>query len=456
MNQNPAVVEVLLEGGAKLNAKDKDKQRPLHLAAKRNGNPDVVKILLKAGADLQATDKDKWIPLHFAALNKNAAVPEVLLTASANPKKLLKKRTKDGFMPLHYAVAYNENPSVVELLLDAGADLKATDKRFLSRDIFYLWTPLHYAARNNNNPAVLKELLDAGADPNGRSIHGTALHLAAVNTDSPAILKVLLDAGANLESKWKGLGNHERPLHLASKHARNPAVLKFLLNAGADLHASDKDKRTPIHYAALNKNPEITRVLLEEGASHSPRDKDSRTPMDIAEEEGNFAVTELLAAAGAERTVTSQSSDEKRGTDWTRLAVGVLGGAAIVHAGKDAPSEVTEQALADWINVMTEKDHSTDAPTSSGAKSPQSQGAPAQDQMQQALLNLENICGEKYRSGFAANDHYRFYCLATFNDYCALKRAPNKEARTKLRASLARNCAVLNGIGAAGKCSYCN
>ncbi len=456
LNRNPDVVEVLLKAGAEIKSKDKKKRRPLHIAAEKNGNPDVVTMLLKAGADLQAKDKDKWMPLHFAAFNKNPAIAKVLLSNVSDPEKSLKKRTKDNFMPLHYAAGFNENPDVIRVLLDAGADLNATDHRRLSlSSIAYMWTPLHYAARNNNNPAVLKVLLDAGADPNRRSIHGTALHLAAVNTDSPAVLKVLLDAGADLEGKWKGLGDHERPLHLAARHARNPAVVRFLLNAGANLHPSDKDKRTPIHYAALNKNPEITRVLLEAGAGHSPRDKDSRTPMDIAEEERNFPVTELLAAAGAERPVTALASDEKKGTDWTKLAVGVLGGAAIVHAGKDSPSEITEQALADWINVMTESDHSSDAPTALDATSPQSQGEPARDQMQQAIQNLERICGEKYRSGFAANDHARFYCLAAFNDHCALKRAQTEEAKGKLRASLAQNCSVLVGQGLSGKCTYC-
>ena len=134
----------------------------------------------------------------------------------------------------------------------------------------------------------------------------------------------------------------------------------------------------------------------------------------------------------------------------------MLGGAAIIHAGKDAPKEVVDQALTDWIQVMAEGESRADSPITSGGPPSQTQGAAAQDQMQQALKYLESVCGEKYRSGFAANDHYRLYCLATFNDYCALKRAPNEEARTKLRASLARNCAVLNGIGAAGKCSYCN
>ena len=75
--------------------------------------------------------------------------------------------------------------------------------------------------------------------------------------------------------------------------------------------------------------------------------------------------------------------------------------------------------------------------------------------MQQALQHMEAVCGERYRTGFAANDHARFYCLAAFGDYCALKRAPNEETRTKLRAGLAQNCGVLRNAGVAGKCSYC-
>ena len=73
-------------------------------------------------------------------------------------------------------------------------------------------------------------------------------------------------------------------------------------------------------------------------------------------------------------------------------------------------------------------------------KPSQSQAAPSGDPMQHALQNMEAVCGERYRSGFAANDHARFYCLAAFGDYCALKQAPNEEARTKLRARLAQNC----------------
>ena len=106
------------------------------------------------------------------------------------------------------------------------------------------------------------------------------------------------------------------------------------------------------------------------------------------------------------------------------------------------------------MNVMAGGDPSGCPPVTSGAPS-QSPAAPKGDPMQQALQNMEAVCGERYRSGFAANDHVRFFRLAAFGDHCALKQAQNEEARAKLRARLAQNCGVLRNAGVAGKCSYC-
>lgn len=130
-----------------------------------------------------------------------------------------------------------------------------------------------------------------------------------------------------------------------------------------------------------------------------------------------------------------------------KTAIALIGGAAITYAGRDVADQEMEGVLNDQpvgnenINpVMT---------------SPQTQGEQGQDPMQQALQNLENVCGEKYQSNFSNDDHYRFYCLAAFNDYCALKRAQSSEAINKLRASLQQNCAILKNVGADSKCPYC-
>ena len=116
---------------------------------------------------------------------------------------------------------------------------------------------------------------------------------------------------------------------------------------------------------------------------------------------------------------------------------------------------VINQGLTDSKDNMTGGESPADNPSNSGTSLLECRGVTRQDKMEQAIGNLESVFGERFRSGFAVNDHAWIYCLAAFNDYCALKRTPNEESRTKLRGRLAQNCGVLRNAGVAGKISYC-
>ena len=162
------------------------------------------------------------------AITEDPVVVEILLDAGG--KKQLKQRSNVGYMPLHYAAAFNNNPDVAKFLIDAGADLEATDKKFFAGYLEFYYTPLHMAAKHNENPAVIVTLLKAGADPNRRSLHGSPLHLAAANAEELAVVKALLDAGADLHAK--DVFNKAMPLHDAAAYNENPAVIEILLKAG--------------------------------------------------------------------------------------------------------------------------------------------------------------------------------------------------------------------------------
>ena len=448
-NENPAAIKAMLNAGAKLKAKDMHKNRPIHVAAMFNQNPDVVSILIKAGADVNAKNRRNWRPLHAAArYNENPGVAELLLQSGAD----VRSRTKYKRTPLHVAATFNKNPGVAKVLIEAGADIMASDKS--NR------TPLHEAVANSENPAVVELLLKAGADASARDDGGfTPLHRAAIFNDNPAVFRLLFDAGANPNAKDD---NDRTPLHRAAS-SKNPAVVELLLEAGADANARNDWGDTPLHRAASsNENPAVVKLLLEAGADANARNNKGSTTLDLSiENNDNPEVARLLTNAGATRTMTVKKTDPEpeQGTDWGKVAVGVLGAAAIAQAGRDAPQDDVDQAIADWARIMAGENPSTGtqvpSDTPSQTQGGQSQTAPTGDPMQQALQNMEAVCGEKFRSGFTANDHARFYCLAAFGDSCALKRAPTEGARTRLRASLARNCGVLTGIGAAGKCSYC-
>ena len=149
-------------------------------------------------------------------------------------------------------------------------------------------TPLHYAAFYTDDPAIIRVLLDAGADVNPQGNDGTPLHAAvAYNTNLaivPAITRVLLDAGADVNAQDL-LGF--TPLHLATFRTRpDPAVIEALLDAGADVNAQeDRYSWTPLHYAArFSRNPAVIEALLEAGADASARDSEGKTPWDYAQE----------------------------------------------------------------------------------------------------------------------------------------------------------------------------
>uniref|UniRef100_A0A8C3HKV3 Ankyrin repeat domain-containing protein n=1 Tax=Chrysemys picta bellii TaxID=8478 RepID=A0A8C3HKV3_CHRPI len=65
-NGHLAIIEYLINKGAKLNVKDKKGRTPLHRAAEK-GQDDAVKVLLQAGAYIYSLDKEAKTPLHLAS-----------------------------------------------------------------------------------------------------------------------------------------------------------------------------------------------------------------------------------------------------------------------------------------------------------------------------------------------------------------------------------------------------
>ena len=55
-----AIINTLIEAGARVNEADRQGHTPLHLAAER-GRGDVIKLLLAHGADTEAVEKVKPI-----------------------------------------------------------------------------------------------------------------------------------------------------------------------------------------------------------------------------------------------------------------------------------------------------------------------------------------------------------------------------------------------------------
>jgi ankyrin repeat protein len=142
-----AVVRLLVEQGADVEARDEDGQTALHRAA-RYGHEAVVRLLVEQGADVEARDEVGWTALHWAARYGHEVVVRLLVERGVD----VGARDEDGWTALHSA-ADNGHEAVVRLLVEQGVDVEARDE--------VGWTALHRAARHGHEALV--QLLQSAA-----------------------------------------------------------------------------------------------------------------------------------------------------------------------------------------------------------------------------------------------------------------------------------------------------
>jgi Ankyrin repeats (3 copies)/Ankyrin repeat len=77
-------VQVLLDHGAAVDARDANERTPL-IWASMGGHGDVIERLLAAGADANAANSGGWTPLHYAAEHDHTESARLLIGGGANP-----------------------------------------------------------------------------------------------------------------------------------------------------------------------------------------------------------------------------------------------------------------------------------------------------------------------------------------------------------------------------------
>ncbi|NIM67382.1 MAG: hypothetical protein GTO55_04440 [Armatimonadetes bacterium] len=278
-----AAVRRLLAKGADPNGLDSEYgQTPLHWAVGA-GNTAVARILLTNGADPNVVSSEyPMTPLDIALVRGHVRATQLLLTHGASISE----------SSLYFAVR-SRDPSVVQLLLDRGADL---NRAYGSK------TPLMQAASWGRSPEIMRLLLAAGAEVNARGGYGkTALHYAVASNRTDSV-RLLLEAGAEVNARDN---EGKTPLDamtglatsLGGESLNEKAAL--LVTYGADVNSLPKDGRTPLIRAVLRRDTKLVKTLLDAGAKVNQAASGGRTALHYASAKGLTDVVRLLLAAGA-------------------------------------------------------------------------------------------------------------------------------------------------------------
>ena len=245
--------------GADLRVKDFRGLSCLHRAVLEQSSVKLLEFCVENGLDVDDADILGFTPLMLAATFGKLNAIHTLIEAGAS---LVATQYK-GWNALNLAV-HEGSDEAAELLFQASKDQGCFVEMVKSKD-YYGYSLLHqlfcveqpfFNKHITHFPAEIVQELLVAPDPTGFGL----LHHAVLAHNLSGV-RFLLQHGADVNMKgWREL----RPLHIAYG-AELESIVLLLETSGANNRLQDRDRRTPLDYAALlAADPSFWKVMKEE------------------------------------------------------------------------------------------------------------------------------------------------------------------------------------------------
>jgi ankyrin repeat protein len=212
----------------------------------------------------------------------------------------------DGSTPLQWAV-YHDDAAQVRKLLDAGADVGATN--------VYGVNAMQLAGETANT-SIIQMLLKAGADVESPNAEGQTALMSVARTGNVEAAALLIKRGADVNAA-ENFGGQTALMWAAARH--HPEMVELLAGNGADVNARaivrnferhiTQEQRyknthtgglTPLLYAIRENCGACVEVLMKHGADILLPDPDGIAPLTIAMMNHNWDIAKHLVEAGAD------------------------------------------------------------------------------------------------------------------------------------------------------------
>lgn len=334
------IVQLLLDSGAQVDSRDESKHTPLlRISAIPETNLNsraILELLVQRGAQINATNLDGDGLAHLLARSSHDCADLIPPFVDLGGQLDLLDFTK--YTPHHVAAELGKE-SILSALIERQSNV-------LTWDNIYGEAPIEVAARGGHIRIVYEVLKpkvpETGPWANRMQRIEEALVDLAITGDDAGMMRTLKESGAQVvpppgTSSQSGAKNAFSSAVLLNKKE----VLKYLLGAGCSYHGSELDDgagsgRTLLQAALENGASDTARILLEAGVSVQGHDRWGWTCLHSAAYTGQVECARLIIATLPALNDTS-AAYARDVYGWTALDLAAFYGhndfVALLHPG---------------------------------------------------------------------------------------------------------------------------
>ena len=304
----PTIIGKIIGNNVSINARNREGDTALHIAARTNQKDTGEQILAKGDADIFSFNSAEESPLKIALTHSSGRLQWMFTPQTTGSRDGLgnsmlhyvaqwkydnhidfiiekgihtETRNAIGETPLFFAAKF-DGTSTIRTLIASGADRDARDS--LGN------TSLHSAVRWNAKNSVIT-LVERGIDVNAHNLNGTTALHESVSLGLTDIAVILLSNRADIEVRDNG-GN--TPFMAAVKSGQLGSV-ELLSRYNANAMTRNTNGDTPLHFAVLGQDRPMIRFLLGKNASIHARNTRNRTPFQVALTDSPGVIGSLIA-----------------------------------------------------------------------------------------------------------------------------------------------------------------
>ena len=291
---NEDAINVLLNARADPTIGDIGRNTCLHVAVAQDCTKEVIGEIIDHGADVNAINNSNITALLIACQKRQEVLMGLLLTSGADPN--IADDECDTL--LHSAVYHNITSKTLQIIIEHGADVNATNKKHETALIISCY---------KGNIDAMSLLLNAGAEHNKMDAEGhTWLHAAVCGNCRKEALQAIISHGTDVNAMNK---QKQTALALACENG-NVDAIKLLLNARADPNIADVNGNTLLHNAVRNTiSKETLQAIIDHGADINAVNNDGATALLLACNTEHRESVNVLMRAGADTSIVDVHGD---------------------------------------------------------------------------------------------------------------------------------------------------